>query len=262
MQRQALLKSARNRDRLFEKTASRASDFQFTEEVAEVFDDMLIRSVPLYLEQQMIIAELARRFYIPGSAIYDLGCSTGTTLIHLGRGLRKQQPRLVGYDNSRPMLEKARHRIREQGLDGLIELRYGDLNEPFSLEGASVVTLCWTLQFIRPLDRERLIRRLCESLVSGGVLIVTEKVLTGSPATNQLFIDRYYEFKKRNGYSNEEIARKREALENVLVPFRIDENVLLFRRAGFQIVETFFQWYNFAGFLCVKRPDRRGGVVA
>lgn len=261
MPRQALLKSARHRDRLFEKTASRASDFQFTEEVAEVFDDMLIRSVPLYLEQQMIIQELGKRFYAPGTAGYDLGCSTGTTLINLGRELMDQHPRLIGYDNSLPMVEKARERIRRRNLETVVEVRCGDIEE-IPLEPASLMTLCWTLQFIRPLDRERLIRRLYESLVSGGALIITEKVLTGSPATNQLFIDRYYEFKKRNGYSNEEIARKREALENVLVPFRIDENVRLFRRAGFQIVDTFFQWYNFAGFLCVKRPGRRGGVVA
>jgi tRNA (cmo5U34)-methyltransferase len=150
------------------------------------------------------------------------------------------------------MLEKARRRLQDQGLSEAVELRCGDLNEDIPLERASLVTMCWTLQFIRPMQRERLIRRLHEALVPGGALIVTEKVLAGSPAMNQLFIERYYEFKKRNGYSNEEIARKREALENVLVPFRLDENIVLFRRSGFEIVETFFQWYNFVGFLCVK----------
>ena len=67
-------------------------------------------------------------------------------------------------------------------------------------------------------------------------------------------MELYYDFKRRNAYSDVEIAGKREALENVLVPYRIDENLALFRRNGFEIVETFFQWYNFAGFLCVKSP--------
>jgi tRNA (cmo5U34)-methyltransferase len=116
--------------------------------------------------------------------------------------------------------------------------------------------MCWTLQFVRPLQRDKLVRFIYENLMEGGILLVTEKVLNNSTHMNRFFIDLYYNFKKRNGYSNEEILRKREALENVLIPYRIDENLELFRRSGFEIVETFFQWYNFAGFLCVKSPPQ------
>ena len=91
-------------------------------------------------------------------------------------------------------------------------------------------------------------------LVENGVLVVTEKVLTNNSHMNRFFIDFYYDYKKRNRYSSGEIQRKREALENVLIPYRIDENLDLFRRNGFEIVEMFFQWYNFAGFLCMKTP--------
>ncbi len=86
------------------------------------------------------------------------------------------------------------------------------------------------------------------------MLIVTEKVLTNNTHMNRFFIDFYYEFKRRNGYSESEILRKREALENVLVPYRIDENLEMFRRNGFAVAETVFQWYNYVGFLCVKKP--------
>jgi len=241
------------RDQLFQGTAARGSDFAFTQEVAEVFDDMLSRSVPFYLEQQMIIKELAIKFFAEGTLIYDLGCSTGTTLINMAHDLRPHEPRLVGYDNSMPMVEKARARIKEQELDHLIEIRCGDLNEVI-FEQPSIVTLCWALQFVRPLHREGLIRRIYDSLVDHGALIITEKVLTNSGDMNRLFIELYYEFKRRNGYSDEQITQKREALENVLIPYRVEENMLLFRRAGFTSVETFFQWYNFVGFLCVKKP--------
>ena len=116
-----------------------------------------------------------------------------------------------------------------------------------------MVIMCWTLQFIRPLRRDNLIRWIYEALADGGALIVTEKILTTNGHMNRFFIDLYYDFKKRRGYTDTEILRKREALENVLVPYRLDENVDLFRRNGFEIVETFFQWFNFAGFLCVKK---------
>jgi tRNA (cmo5U34)-methyltransferase len=49
-----------------------------------------------------------------------------------------------------------------------------------------------------------------------------------------------------------EISRKREALENVLVPYRLDENIELLKVAGFGTVEVFFKWYNFCGLIAVK----------
>jgi tRNA (cmo5U34)-methyltransferase len=124
------------------------------------------------------------------------------------------------------------------------------------LENASVVTMCWTLQFVRPLNRDRVVQGIYKSLVPGGVLIVTEKILTNSSHMNRFFIELYYKFKKRNQYSSAEIRRKREALENILIPYRTCENLELFRRNGFGVVETFFQWYNFIGYLCVKAGDQ------
>ena len=245
-----------NRDDIFTSTAARGSDFQFTEEVANVFDDMLARSVPFYLEQQSLIEEVARKFWIPGTAVVDLGSSTGTTLIRLADQLGPEA-RLIGYDNSEPMLERARGNADKAGMGDRIEFKFADLNgnlSDVSIEGASIVIICWTLQFIRPLRRDILIKKIYDGLEDGGALIVTEKVLTNDSNMNRFFIEFYYDFKRRNGYSEEEIMKKREALENVLIPYRFDENFELFRSNGFQTVETFFQWYNFAGFLCVKNP--------
>ncbi|MBI1952788.1 MAG: carboxy-S-adenosyl-L-methionine synthase CmoA [Candidatus Omnitrophica bacterium] len=244
---------ADSRDQIFQGTASRATDFEFNSEVAAVFDDMLERSVPFYREQQHLIQELARHFWVPNTRVYDLGCSTGTTLVNVASALQGQSARLVGYDSSEPMVQRAKARVAESKLQETVEIHCRDVSDPeLCLDKASVVTLCWTLQFVRPLHRDRLVRHIYESLVNGGAFIVTEKILTRQGEMNQFFIERYYAFKKRNGYTHEEIARKREALENVLVPFKLDENLELFRKCGFQIAETFFQWYNFCGFLCVK----------
>lgn len=242
------------KDEIFSGTAARGSDFQFNEDVANVFDDMLARSVPFYMEQQNLIEEIAQRFSLPDTSVVDLGSSTGTTLIRLA-GKVDPAVKLIGYDNSEPMLERARNNAEQAGCGERIEFRMGDLNGDsgdLKIENASVVTICWTLQFVRPLRRDRLIRQIYDGMVEGGVLIVTDKVLTNDSNMNRFFIDFYYDFKRRNGYSDEEISKKREALENVLIPYRFDENFELFRKNGFSTVETFFQWYNFAGFLCVK----------
>jgi tRNA (cmo5U34)-methyltransferase len=245
-----------NRDQLFQSTTGSPSEFRFDERTAAVFDDMLRRSIPLYLEQQSMIAELGKKFWIPGTGVYDLGCSTGTTLINLARKL-PESALLVGYDNSVPMLDVAAAKVAKSGVQSRVQLRTGDLSDDLSrlpIEKASVVTLCWTLQFIPPLRRDKLIRWIYRGLVEDGILLVTEKILTNSSPMNRFFTELYYAFKRRNGYSEGEILRKREALDNVLVPYRSEENQEMFRRGGFEIVETFFLWFNFAGFLCVKRP--------
>ena len=247
-----------NRDRLFRSRAARATEFEFNEEVAQVFDDMLIRSIPMYLEQQEMIRELTSKLWRPGTNIYDLGCSTATTLCNIGRAIKKPG-RLVGFDNSRPMLERAQRKIRSQKLEHRVSVQYADFNDDLDgikLENAGVVTMCWTLQFVPPVNRDRFIQWIHKSLVAGGALIVTEKVLTNSSYMDRFFIDLYHKFKRRNKYSSEEIRRKREALENVLIPYRTCENIELFRRSGFEVVETFFQWYNFTGYVCVKALPR------
>ena len=48
-------------------------------------------------------------------------------------------------------------------------------------------------------------------------------------------------------------TRKREALENVLVPYRVDENVELLKRCGFTTVDTCFRWLNWAAFVAIKQ---------
>lgn len=244
------------KDRIFVDKDLHAGGFVFDAKVAGAFDDMIARSVPFYAEQQRMIAEIAGTFWVPGTCVYDLGCSTGTTLIRICEALG-EGARGVGYDNSPPMLERARANVARARLADRIELRHADLDasdEPLSLAAASLVTMCWTLQFVRPLRRDHLIRWIYDALPTDGALVVTDKVLTNTSTMNRFFVDFYYDFKRRNRYSDVEISRKREALENVLIPYRTEENLEMFRRNGFEIVEVFFQWYNFAGFLCVKKP--------
>jgi tRNA (cmo5U34)-methyltransferase len=236
-------------DKIFADSNGRTADFTFGEETAAVFDDMLFRSVPFYDEMQRMIVELAKDFAVDGTAIYDVGCSTGHTLRALDA--IPQGIRLVGIDNSEAMLAKA-----EENLAGSLGHPYSliccDLNQGLRVHDASVVVMCLTLQFVRPLYRQRLIEEVREGLRDFGALVLVEKVLAEESTLNRLYIEHYYEFKKRNGYSEIEISRKREALENVLIPYRQKENEEMLRHVGFRAVDVFFKWYNFAGIIALK----------
>ena len=241
-----------SRDGIF-AVQRRTQDFDFGRETAAVFDDMLDRSVPFYQEIQRMVAELAADFAAPGTNVYDLGCSTCTSFLHLDRVLPPEmEVRFVGVDSSPDMLEKAQAKLRQHDFRRPFELQCRDLGLGVPIENASVVLLVLTLQFVRPLYRERLIRSIREGLAPNGCLILVEKVLGESSTFNRLFIDHYYQLKKRNGYTDLEIAQKREALENVLVPYRLEENKELLRKAGFSQVDIFFKWYNFCAILAMQ----------
>lgn len=224
------------------------TDFAFNAETAWVFEDMLERSVPFYAEMQRMLAELAAEFAVDGTAVYDLGSSTGTTLRALD-GL-PQDVTLVGLDSSPAMLDRARAHL--QGTRHRVELEGADLTQSLRVVNASVVVMSLTLQFVRPLHRERILREINHGLRPNGCLLLVEKLVTRESVLNRLYIQNYYEFKQRNGYSNMEIAQKREALENVLIPYRLEENDEMLRRVGFRSVDVFFKWYNFCGLIALK----------
>jgi len=241
------------KDRIFDEEG-RVADFEFDEKVARVFDDMVARSVPYYDEIQRLQVDLAVEF-LPDreSLVCDLGCSTGTTLHLLASHPRcPKETRFLGIDNSSAMLEKAREKLKDVG--DRAELLEADLNAGVELRSCRIVFLNWTLQFVRPLYREALVRRIFEALEPGGALFLSEKVLLQNSFLNRLYIEHYLRYKRSRGYSDTEIQRKREALENVLVPYRLEENRLMLERAGFGTIDPFFRWLNFACILAVKAP--------
>lgn len=242
--------SKEQKDQLYLVPKPLLTDFEFGTETAAVFDDMLERSVPFYDEIQRMIGELAADFAADGTNIYDLGCSTGATLRRLPP--LDREVTLIGVDSSSAMLARAEQEMQRAGFSRPYLLREQDIDQDLSIENASVVIMSLTLQFVRPLRRERLIRAIFEGLNQQGCLILVEKVLAEETLTNRLFIKHYYELKRRNGYSEIEIAQKREALENVLIPYRLRENEELLRGAGFRQVDIFFKWYNFCGLLATK----------
>jgi tRNA (cmo5U34)-methyltransferase len=238
------------KDEVF-KESQPVADFAFGEKVAAVFDDMLDRSVPFYQEIQRMIAEMASDFAADGTNIYDLGCSTGTTLLNLDAAVDKSV-KFIGVDYSEEMLTRCREKLSQRGFTRDHELICADLNQGVAIQNASMVLMVLTLQFVRPLYRDTLVQAIVQGLNENGCLILVEKVLGEDSVFNRLFIKYYYGLKKRQGYSGMEIAQKREALENVLIPYKLLENREMLLRAGFRYCDVFFKWNNFCGIVALK----------
>ncbi len=231
-----------SKDRLFQDAHFPTDRFQFDDRVASVFDNMVSRSVPFYGDIQHLLVHLAVAVAQPGATIYDLGCSTGTTLAIL-EPMVSPNVGLVGWDYSDSMLAKAREKLAGTR----IELAIQDLNAPFQLTRPSVVILNLVLQFLQPERRLAVLREIRHSLMPGGVVLIVEKVLPNTPALRPLYTELYHDFKRRNGYTNDEISRKAIALQSTLIPLTSSENMASLSEAGFSTVEPFFQWVQFFG---------------
>ncbi len=238
------------RDTVF-NVDSVTEDFDFNGHVVEVFDDMLYRSVPFYAEVIAASAQLLDAFLLPGDEVYDLGCATGTTLLEFCRLLPDRDLRFIGIDSSTAMLDKARLKAELYSKEDMLSFRAEDITTMEHTDAGAYI-LNYTLQFIRPLQRQDFLTRLYNSLRPGGILLLSEKTISHDRRLNREFIEIYHAFKRKKGYSELEIAKKREALENVLIPFSITENIDILRNVGFTAIESYFQWFNFASFIAIK----------
>ena len=244
-----------NTDRVF-ATERLPTAFAFDDQVASVFEDMINRSVPGYSTIISMIGVLAERYCGAGSTIYDLGASLGGASFAVAQQLHHDDYRIIAIDNSEAMTSRLSAKLAALGEIGgketsRIECRQEDLRDS-KIEDASMVILNFTLQFIEPVAREALMRKIYDGMRPGGLLIISEKIQCPDPALNELFIDLYHRFKETQGYSKLEISQKRAALENVLIPETLTAHRERLNGAGFHSVDTWFQCFNFASMVAFK----------
>lgn len=239
------------KDQVFRKKLEKVPKFQFNRDVAIAFDDMVSRSVPFYQEIHSILLDLIDREYKAETRIYDLGCSTGTTLLLIDKHLKKAKKNrgaMYGIDNSSAMLEFCAEKCRK--LENL-ELLCQNIEET-DIKKAGLIIMNYTLQFIPSRKRMPILKDIYQQLETGGIFILSEKIQCSNKKMHQLTTDLYYDFKRRRGYSELEISQKREALEKVLVPLTPEKQLEQLRSAGFKKVDILFRWYNFACYVGLK----------
>lgn len=299
------------KDTFFADRQDPVGPFEFNEAVTAVFDDMIKRSVPLYMESIKQQCRLAHRYYRPGSRIYDLGCSHGNLGVMLHKTFTSQPYSMIAVDSAPSMLQRYRERLRNiestmenselqkisEGLisnnhirstditrrkdpitdkDRDVDIKHDDLchdrptlerhgieqcgsirlvcapAETIEIDNASVVIVNLTLQFIKPEQRNRFIQTIHDGMVPGGILLLSEKVIHEEKEISKLQREVYEGFKRENGYSDLEISRKREALENILIPESVETHQRRLQKAGFEKMDVWLKWFNFTSLIAIK----------
>lgn len=225
--------------------------WQFGEDVTDVFDDMLVRSIPQYRVMRDACFALASQYVKHNTDIVDLGCSRGEAMAALIDRFGAHN-RFIGVEVSQPMLHAARERFGKLIQAGIVDIRELDLRTSFPPVSASVILSVLTLQFTPIEYRLQIVQNIYDHLVSGGAFILVEKVIGAGAQLDRNMIANYYALKAENGYSEEQIERKRLSLEGVLVPVTARWNEELLQMAGFRHVDCFWRWMNFAGWIAVK----------
>ena len=236
-----------SRDKVYADAQSDLVDFQFDEEVARVFPDMIRRSVPGYDNIIAVTGLIAHMHAQSGTRIYDLGSSLGASMASVLRAVDQPDLEFICVDNSRDMLEKCRENLETLYPQVSIQFIEGDVSE-LAPANASVIVMNFLLQFLDPDCRDEVMQRLADGLVSGGVMVLSEKV--GEPGSIQ--DDIHLAFKKANGYSDLEISQKRTALENVMVLDTAEIHVSRLQAAGLTACQQWFQSLGFRSFLAFK----------
>ena len=223
--------------------------WEFNKEVTNVFDEMLERSIPQYQVMRFSVHDMTSRYFVEGDSILDLGCSNGGGLFPVINEFKDRASKYVGVDVSAPMLEKARERFAD---NERVKIEECDLRHAFPVGNYGIIQAILCLCFIPLEHRQRVVSNCYDNLRDGGTFIVVDKLIGATAGIDNVLVDNYLKMKAENGYSYEEIVRKKYAIENVLVPVTAEWETQMLKNAGFRQVDCFWRWMNFAGFVAVK----------
>jgi len=241
-------------DKIFE-TEDGTEPFRFNENVARVFPDMLRRSIPGYAASIEAIGSLAARHVRAGTTCYDLGCSLGAATLAMRQGIQQPCCRIVAVDKAPAMIERCREIFAEDdrlnGPETDVDLVERDIRD-IQFANASMVVLNYTLQFVPPAERDALVQNIYGGMNDGGLLVLSEKVIDENAHMEDLLVDLHHEHKRRKDYSALEVARKRAALENVLIPETVAEHRDRLKRAGFSHSAVWLRYFNFVSIIAIR----------
>lgn len=238
-----------NRDEIYK--SFEGSDFVFDDRVADVFPDMINRSVPGYAAIVKMIGVLTEKYAQAGTNLYDLGCSLGASTLSMRSNVDVEDCRIIAVDNSEAMIKRCQRNIERDHTNLPVDLLCDDIQN-ITVENASVVVLNFTLQFVKPDERIDLINGFYNGLKTGGILVLSEKIRFEDSEEAVFQETLHHTFKSLNGYSDMEISRKRNSLENVLIPDSLATHRKRLEDAGFSKVFVWFQCFNFVSMVAVK----------
>lgn len=240
-----------SKDQIYAQPHQDLEAFCFDRRVVDVFPDMIKRSVPGYATILHMIGQIAGRYAQSNSRCYDLGCSLGAATLAMRHQIHHSQVKIVAIDNSEDMVKRCQQVVDADAYDVPVQVLCQDILET-DIQNASVCVLNFTLQFLKTPHREILLKKIYEGMNSQGILILSEKLRFDDDQHDNLMLDLHHDFKKANGYSDLEIAQKRSALEDVLIPETFDTHKTRLTNIGFKNTDLWFQCFNFASMIAFK----------
>tara|TARA_R110002020_G_scaffold177968_3_gene370719 strand:- start:2247 stop:2993 length:747 start_codon:yes stop_codon:yes gene_type:complete len=233
----------------------------FDDKVTDVFEDMLDRSIPQHKVMRETVVSLITNYIslFETGDIYDIGCSRGEMISLLDKNLPGNKYSFTGLEISQPMYDASAARFQKNENVDIInwDLKMGLPSkgsgiQSFPRENVIAITSVLTLMFVPMEYRQKLLSHIYDKLEKQGMFILVEKVLGSENELNQVMSDSYYQMKRNNGYTEEDITRKKLSLEGVLVPVTTSTNIEMLQTAGFKKIDCFWRWMNFSGFVAIK----------
>ena len=232
------------KDNIYKRSNFNDLPFSFNEEVAEVFEDMIDRSVPGYISSLLFIQHITNNYFQENTNCYDLGCSLGAATESLFKATEGKEVKIIAFDNSSAMIESCKHRYTDQIESGKVQFIEQDITN-VEISNASIVVINFVLQFLNMSERISLLERVYEGMISRGMLVLSEKIHFDSEFRTEVISKLHHQFKADNGYTEMEISRKRDALEGVLVTDTETKHLQRLESIGFKKVRKEISNLNF-----------------
>ena len=242
-----------NQDTLFSVPIDKLDNWSFNSRVADVFPDMIHRSIPGYSSIIYIIGIIVQHFVKPNTYIYDLGCSFGSSTLSIQDNIQSPGCTIIAVDNSQDMVKCCFNYVNKFYNKNITPVKILEANIcDINIENASLVILNFTLQFIEPSLRLKLLKKIWQGLYPGGALLLSEKFSFKDIKISTILSNMHYNFKRNNGYSDMEINQKIIMLKNVMFTDTIETHKMRLYKAGFINSEVCFQNLNFGSIIALK----------
>ena len=229
------------------KLSSLSSGWSFSGKVAENFQEHVTKSVPFYSECHELICDLSEFFVNDQSICYEIGSSAGELINKMYLRNEHKKANWIGFDIEKDMVKVAKKKIKSKQ----VKIFHKDIVTN-DLKKSDLIVSYYTMQFIKPKVRQQVFDKIYNSLNWGGAFILFEKVRAPDARFQDITTQLYSEFKKKNGFTAEEILNKTSSLTSILEPFSSKANIDIMKRSGFKDILSIFKYVNFEGFLAIK----------
>lgn len=219
------------------------SQKKFSFNTIDNFDSHIEQSIMGYDNLQDIILSLSSNFIKNNSAVIDIGCSTGALLKRVLNYHKEQNPRLIGYDNSALL----------PACGDILFVDDDVTSDSWSPSGFDLAYSIFTLQFLNPQKRQRLLSKIFMGLNWGGALIVAEKTYCKRGKAQDFFTFAHYDMKARS-FKAQEIFDKQRDLRPIMHPQYESNLIAEFKTAGFKAknIELIWGTLQFKAWLLIK----------